>query len=466
MAAQTRSVLVLLFLGVLMGALDIAIVGPALPALQAHFHVDARALSWMFNVFVLFNLVGTPLWAKLSDRLGRRGVYMTNLAIFGLGSLMVAGAPTYPFVLVGRAVQGVGASGIFPVASAVIGDLFPPERRGRALGLIGAVFGIAFIIGPIIGGLLLLLGWRWLFVINLPLALGLIEASRRLLPRGEPRESPPFDVAGTALLAVALGCLALGLSRLDVHDLTASLARPSVGALLAVALLLLAALPAVERRAQDPIVRPALLARRQVTLAMALALGAGVGEAASVFFPAFLVAALGVSESTASFMLLPLVLAMSVGAPVAGRLLDHAGSKVVIMGGLVLLAAGMVLLALAPPAAASFYAAGSLAGLGLASLLGAPLRFILLAQAQGSERAAAQGLLTLFSGVGQLLGGASIGTLVASRGGGIAGFHLAFLALAGLSALLLLLSLLLESQRAEQTSMRQTAERRPTPRAG
>ena len=145
---RRNQLLLVLFIGVLMGALDIAIVGPALPAIQAYFGVGERAIAWIFAIYVLFNLVGTPLMAKLSDALGRRSIYVADVTLFALGSLLVAAAPNFGLLLVGRAVQGLGAGGIFPVASAVIGDTFPPEKRGSALGLIGAVFGLAFLVGP------------------------------------------------------------------------------------------------------------------------------------------------------------------------------------------------------------------------------------------------------------------------------------------------------------------------------
>ena len=120
-AARWR-VLAVLFAGVLMGALDIAIVGPALPALQTHYGVDSRALSWVFNIYILFHLLSAPLMAKLSDRYGRRHVYLADIALFGFGSLVVASAPSFPVLLLGRAIQAIGAGGIFPVATAVIGD--------------------------------------------------------------------------------------------------------------------------------------------------------------------------------------------------------------------------------------------------------------------------------------------------------------------------------------------------------
>ena len=164
--------------------------------MQASYHVDDRAIPWVFTIYVLFNLVGTPLMAKLSDLFGRRSVYVTDVSLFAVGSLLVVFAPSFGVVLAGRAIQGLGAGGIFPVASAVIGDTFPPEKRGSALGLIGAVFGLAFVIGPIIGGVLLAFSWHWLFLINLPIAAGLIIASLRLLPATRPATRKPLDLAG------------------------------------------------------------------------------------------------------------------------------------------------------------------------------------------------------------------------------------------------------------------------------
>src|SRR5204863_4034943 len=135
--SSERAILSVLFAGVLIAALDIAIVGPALPAIRGAFDVSGRALPWVFSVYVLFYVVGTPLLAKRSDRHGRRVVFVQGLALFALGSSVVACAQSYPMLLVGRAVQAFGAGGLFPVAAAVIADTVPFERRGRVLGLIG-----------------------------------------------------------------------------------------------------------------------------------------------------------------------------------------------------------------------------------------------------------------------------------------------------------------------------------------
>ncbi|MDE3091594.1 MAG: MFS transporter, partial [Chloroflexota bacterium] len=230
MDAQSRNrILLVLFIGVLMGALDIAIVGPALPTIRNSFGVDDRAGAWIFTTYVLFNLIGVPLMAKLSDVFGRRSIYIVDVALFATGSLIVALSPALPVMLVGRAVQGLGAGGVFPVASAVIGDTFPPEKRGSALGLIGAVFGVAFLIGPILAGAVLyFLSWHWLFVINLPIAIIVIAMALRVLPGARPTQQRAFDWFGMAVLAVLLASITFGINQFDTAHVATSIASLNV----------------------------------------------------------------------------------------------------------------------------------------------------------------------------------------------------------------------------------------------
>ncbi|MCS6828878.1 MAG: MFS transporter [Caldilinea sp.] len=448
-----NKVLWVLFFGVLMAALDIAIVGPALPAIRTAFAVDERSLAWVFNAYVLMNLVGTPLMAKLSDRYGRRSIYVLDIGLFAAGSALVMLAPNFALVILGRSVQGLGAGGIFPVAAAVIGDAFPPEKRGGALGLIGAVFGLAFILGPIVGGLLLLLSWHWIFAINLPIAFALGVAAWRLLPSVRPSATSAFDRVGMSVLAVLLASLAFGLNQIDATAPLHSLRSQQVWPFLLLALALLPIFLQVERRADDPIFRPGLLSTRQLRLACALAFGAGLGEVAVLFLPSLAVTTFAVSESRASFMLLPLVFALFLGAPVAGRLLDRIGSRAVIVGGSGLLTLGMLLVWLHAASLWVYYTAGVLVGLGLASLLGAPIRYIMLNEAAATERAAAQAAATLFTSVGQLVGAALVGAVVASMGGGLSGYRAAYLTIGVVSLVLTLLAFGLKPRTAELEMM-------------
>ncbi len=450
---QRNQVMTVLFIGVLMGALDIAIVGPALSAIRSDLGVGDRSLPWIFSIYVLFNLIGTPLMAKLSDLYGRRSIYVLDVALFALGSLLVAmarGADSFALLLIGRAVQGFGAGGIFPVASAVIGDTFPPEKRGSALGLIGAVFGLAFLIGPILGGLLLSLGWEWLFLINLPLALLVIVLSLRTLPVSRPEKSPAFDWLGMAVLSFSLAALAFGLNQIDTAHFFVSLTGLGVWPFLVGAGLGFVVLMRwIEPKAMNPILPLRLFELRQLRLGYMLTAGAGLGEASLVFMPLLAIAALGVKTAQASYLLMPVVLAMAVGSPLMGRLLDQLGSRVVILAGTLIFTMGVFLLSQFASSMALFIVAGALIGFGLSALLGAPIRYVTLNETAAADRSAAQGVVTVFTSIGQLMGSAAVGAVAASQGGAVAGYSLAFALIGGVGVLLVLAALALKPRTAE-----------------
>ena len=281
-----NKILVVLFLGVLMGALDIAIVAPALPSIQKYFGIGERILAWTFTIYVLFNLIGTPLMAKLSDKFGRRSIYILDVVLFALGSILITLSPQKSFavLLAGRALQGFGAGGIFPVASAVIGDTFPPEKRGGALGLIGAVFGLAFLIGPVLGGVILsITTWQWLFIINLPIALVVIVMGWRLLPSKGSGTQLRFDWAGLLVLSVLLASFTYSLNQIDTQNFFSSLVSVRVLPFLLLGLALTLVFPAIERKATDPIVNMSLFHSRQIRLSSVLSAGAGLGEFGLIF---------------------------------------------------------------------------------------------------------------------------------------------------------------------------------------
>lgn len=442
-------VLAVLFFGVLMAALDIAIVAPALPALQEEFGLDERSISWVINAFVVFNLVGLSLMTRLSDQLGRRVVYIADLLLFGVGSAIVAASDSFSIMIVGRCIQGLAASGIFPVASAVVGDVYPVERRGRALGLLGAVFGLAFLIGPILGGILLQYGWQLLFMVNIPIAIIVAIAAYRVLPAQQRQGSQRFDIPGMLLLGSMLASVAFGLNRIDTQQFWQSLISMRVLPFLVASILLTAAFVSVERRAANPLIRLSLFSSRQVRLAALFAMGAGLTEAAFLFMSGFAIAALSVSKSEASFMLLPLVFGVMVGSPLAGRLLDRIGSRTIVFTGALLVSIGMGILGLVEATTGGFYLGSVFIGLGLSCILGSSIAYILLNEAALEERTVAQGISTIFISLGQLVGSAMIGAVVASNFSSAAGYRSAFGALAVFGLLLVAASTLLKSREQE-----------------
>jgi MFS family permease len=367
-------------------------------------------------------------------------VFLESLAVFGLGSLLAAAAWSFPVLLLGRAVQAFGAGGLLPVAAAVIAETVPLERRGRTLGLIGAVFGVAFLLGPLLGGLLLGSSWRWLFLVNVPTALLLMAAAARVLPQSASRESARFDAMGSVLLALVLAATVAGIGQIDTSAPAAGLQSPSVWPCFAFIVLAVPLLWRTEKRAADPVLPPALLRSPQLRVVGVIAIAVGAVEAGMVFLPDMAVLNFGIDEASASLTMLPLVSTLAVGAPLAGWLLDHVGARSVVQLGLGLTVAGLVLFGLLPLDWPNFYLSGALVGFGMSALLGAPLRYIALHEAGDERRGAGQGLLTLCISVGQLVGAAIIGGVVGSASHALPGYRHSLLAVAGACALALVLS--------------------------
>ncbi|MBE0649130.1 MAG: MFS transporter [Bacteroidales bacterium] len=445
---KESGLLVLLFFGVLMGALDISIVGPAIPSIEETLHVNEKDLSWVFSIYVLFSLVGISIMAKLSDLFGRRWIYILALGIFGTGSLIVSLSTDITWLLAGRAVQGFGASGIFPVASAVIGDVFPVEKRGRVLGLIGAVFGLAFIMGPFIAGFILMsYSWNALFLINIPVVIVLMIASVFLLPSVPMKATGRVDVEGMIMMAVILGAFTFGINLVDADNLTESLSTWPILPLLLVVLILTPLMIMMEYYNKAPVFNVRLFKSMQIRLVGFIALGLGLFQSAIVFLPSLAVTSFGVDPSKASFMLLPVVLLTAFGSPINGRLVDKLGSRVIIVTGLVFATIALYILSRIAGNMNLFYVGGALLGLGLS--MRAALNYIMLNEVGPSERASTQGILIIFISVGQLSGAAIVGVITSSSWGKDLGFSYTFLGMAGLSLLLMLSALFLKSRRKE-----------------
>ncbi len=440
---QSRLVQVL-FIGVFMSALDAAIVGPVLPALRASFGVDNRTAGLLSTVFSLSSLCSTALMAFLSDRHGRRPVYLASVALFAMGSLSIAAAPSFDLLLVSRALQGIGAGGIAPVASAVVGDVFTAERRGRILGLIGATHGMAFVLGPPLATVLTsTLGWRWLFLVNLPVALVVLWLGSRSLPGRSSDAAPgPVDAAGIAVTLGLLLCLVLGISRLP-DTATGMLLWPWF---LAASGLLLVALVAIERRQAQALIPIELFANRQLAYTYLLTLGVGFSMGGIVFLTSIATLAYGVSIEHAGLALLPLVLCSMVGSMAAGRLLQRLGARALVIFGFGLLTLGYLQSAVPQSGLVAFVAASVLVGIGLGVVVSGALRSIALDEAPPLLRGRAQGLVNIFNAVGTLLAVTCISAIADFEGGGLTGFSHAYGAIALSMLAMLLIAFRLESK--------------------
>jgi MFS family permease len=444
-----------------MGALDLAIIGPALPGIQAEFGISTRQLSVLFNAYVLCQMIGTPLLAKFSDRVGPRTAYVVSVGLFGLGSLLLVLATEPAMLYWGRAIQGFGAGGVVPIAAAIIGSTLPPQERGPALGTLGTVFGLAFIIGPVLGGLLLPFGWHWLFLINLPIAAVLIAGAFRLLPATKPPARKPLDVAGIATLSLLLTALVFGLNGLDTTAIFASLLSWPVALALVLALSLMPVFWRIETRAVDPIIRPGLFKSGPVVIASLIGAGIGAIQSAGTFYPALAIAATGVSASTASWLLLPGVVGATIASPVSGRLINRVGTRRIVIVSLAMVVASVLMFAFAPISIPVFVVASFVGSTGLGGVLGAPLRLVILDNCLPAERGSAQGILSNLTSVGRLLGATFVGSVAASVGGGIEGYQAAFMGMVVVAAAMLALGLALTPPAAKQPLNSDQAPMRP-----
>ena len=425
-AMQSRLVQVL-FVGVFMAALDSAVVGPVLPALRVAFGIDNRTAGLLSTVFSLSSLCSTALMAYFSDRHGRRPVYLASVALFAIGSLCIAYAPSFDLLLVSRAIQGIGAGGIAPVASAVIGDVFTAQRRGRILGLIGATHGMAFVLGPPLATVLIsTLGWRWLFLVNIPVALVVLWLGAKSLPRQRINTaSGPIDMAGIALTLLFLLCLVMGISRL-ADSATGLLLWPWF---LGASGLTLGALVATEKRQAQPLIPIALFVNRQLACTYILTLGVGFSMGGIVFLTTIATLAYGVSVEHAGLALLPLVLCSMVGSMAAGRLLNRLGARKMVIFGFGLLALGYLQSALPQTGFTAFVVGSVLVGIGLGVVVSGALRSVAIDEAPAALRGTAQGLINIFNAVGTLLAVTCISAIADFEGGELIGFGHAYLAL-------------------------------------
>jgi EmrB/QacA subfamily drug resistance transporter len=443
--------LLTLGLGVFAGAFDLSVLSPALPALARDFSVAPRDMAWVFTLYLLANVVSIPVMTKLSDTYGRRSIYITCVSIFAVGSVLAILAPSFGFFLAARAIQAIGAGGIFPVATAAIADRVPMERRGSALGILGAIWGVAAIIGPAAGGVLThFLSWHWIFAANVPLAIVVISMALRHVPTLATRVRGPLDVAGILTLAIGLLGLMIGLTRLDPQ--AAAFASSTVFAALAIAAVAFFSLIPIERRAASPMISPALFATRQLIVTYALEVAIGLLEGALFFIPAALVAAQHMTYAFAGAIAAIGAVVFVAVIPGAGRALDKFGSRAVLLAGACLTALGLAIVGAGLTSLPFVIVGLTVAGCGFGSLLGAPTRYIITSEVPSTSRASAVGLLSICLIIGQIVGGSLAGGVVGLHLEDAAGYQHAYYTFAAIAILTAAGTMALKSQREERPS--------------
>jgi len=336
-------ILFMVMIGVFLAALDQTVVGTALPRIITDLGGN-DLYTWAFTAYLLTSTISGPLYGKLSDLFGRRPIFLFGIGIFMVGSLL-AGLSQEMWHLIGaRGIQGLGAGALFPIALAVIGDLFSPSERGRYQGLFGAVFGLSVLIGPAIGGLLTdTVGWPFVFFFNLPIGAVVFYVVWRNLPSYHlGGDKPVIDYIGAALFTAALVPILIGLTNKQSADWT----DPIVGGLILVGLVIGIVFLVAEARAREPIVPLELFRIRSFSISVAAFFLASFGFlAAVVFLPRWFQVVNGSSATESGYQILPLLGGLIISATAAGQLVARTGRyKALIFAALVTMAAGLWLL--------------------------------------------------------------------------------------------------------------------------
>ncbi|WP_329087010.1 MFS transporter [Actinomadura citrea] len=405
-----------LMIGMLLAMLDNMVVGTAMPTIVGELGGLAH-LSWVVTAYTLATAAATPIWGKLGDIYGRKGMFMAAIVLFLAGSALAGMAHSMMQLIAFRGLQGLGAGGLMVGAMAIIGDLVPPRERGRYQGLMAAVMPLAFIGGPLLGGLVTdHLSWRWAFYVNLPLgALALVVTALTMHLPKRPRGTSRIDYVGAALLTGGIVCLSLMTSwgGLEYAWTSATIIGLGAGAAVLLTLFVL-----WELRVESPILPMSLFRSRNFTLASVLGFLVGFAMFGAVtFLPQFQQLVQGASATNSGLLLLPLMMGMLVTTMAVGQLVTRTGRYRVypIVGG-VFMTAGMLLLA-------QLTVGSTRLTTGLFMLvLGAGMGFLmqntmLIAQnsVEMKDMGAASGAATLFRTIGGSLGVSILGAIYSSH---------------------------------------------------
>ena len=332
-------ILFAVMLGLFLGALDQTIVGPALPTIVTQLSGNDYYV-WAITIYLLTSTISVPFWGKLSDLYGRKPIYMLGIVIFLTGSALSGLSQNMGMLILFRGIQGIGAGALFPVALAIIGDLFTPQERGKYQGLFGGVFGIAFVAGPLIGGWLTEnLSWHWIFYVNIPIGIVALVVIQRLLPTVKTKAATRnFDLIGGAIFTVSMVFLLLGLTFKQSGEWT----DLSVGGYILIGIVGTLLFIFVESRATEPIIPLGLWRVRTYSATMVSVFFAAFAFfGAIVFLPRWFQVVQGFSPTNSGLAPLPLMVGLIGSSVISGLIVSRTGRyKWLIVGSIAVMGFG------------------------------------------------------------------------------------------------------------------------------
>ncbi|HEY7487989.1 MAG TPA: MDR family MFS transporter [Streptosporangiaceae bacterium] len=414
---EVQEVLGALLLALLTAMVSSTVIATALPTIVGALGGQDQ-LSWVATAQLLTLTVSTPLWGKLSDLFGRKLMFQTALAVFVAGSLMAGFAPNIGELIAGRAIQGLGAGGLYSLTQVILGDIVEPRERGRYTGYTGAVFGVATVAGPLLGGFIVdtdWLGWRWCFFVCVPLAVVAFAVLQKVLRLPRVERKARIDWYGAGTITAGATTLMLLLS-LGGQEFAWSSPWTYVLGALSASLLVLAVI--AERHAAEPILPPRLFRNRTFVFTSIASLFVGMAMfGVMIYMPQYLQIVKGLTPTASGLMTLPMVCGMLIASIGAGKAVTVTGRwKIFPAVGLLMIAGGMVLLSRLHAGSPRPIIGADLAVIGFG--LGLSMQILILA-AQNAVRdpdmASATSGVAFFRALGGATGVAAYGAILTIR---------------------------------------------------
>lgn len=401
-------------LGIFLGTIDASIVNVALPTISKDLDTTFATVQWVVIAYLLTVATLTLSVGRLGDMVGKKPIYTTGFAVFTAGSVMCGLAPGIETLIGARVLQALGAAMIFALGMAIITQAFPPNERGRALGISGMLVSIGIVIGPSLGGFIVdQWSWRWIFMVNLPIGIVGTAAAYRFVPSVAPPGNQRFDFKGAAVLFVALFTFMLGLSLAQGEGF----GSPVVLALLATGLTAIALFVWIERRVEQPMLDLELFSNRLLTVN--LLTGWMTFFAISGLFilvPFYLENALGASPREVGLLIAPAPLLLGLAAPLSGSISDRIGPRRVLVFGLAILVGTYLLMLFIQADSPKWLVAAIMAPAGLGmGIFQSPNNSAVMGSAPAERLGVTSAMLTITRNTGQLTGISVLGAFWALR---------------------------------------------------
>jgi EmrB/QacA subfamily drug resistance transporter len=410
------AILLTLSLGFFMTLLDLTIVNIAIPSMIDKLNASLDQVLWVMNAYILVLAVLLITCGRLGDLRGPRTLFIAGVAVFTIASLL-CGISQNPAELIGaRVIQGLGAALLLPQTMTLIISTFPADRRGAAMGIWGAVAGVATIAGPTVGGLLVTaLDWRWIFFVNLPVGVLVLIMAIKIIPDIRPGRQHKLDLGGVLIATAALFCMVFGLTEGQRYEWNAA-----IWGLIAAGVVLLVLFVLHQRSRQDnePLVPFELFRDRNFTVMNFVAAAVSVGMI-GIFLPMtlYLQSVLGYSALKAGLVMAPASLVSMFLAPVAGRFSDKIGGKYILLVGLTLYGLGTAwLIAIADVDTdwTAFLLPWVVTGIGIGGVF-APMATVAMRNVEPRMAGAASGFMNTIRQVGSVIGSAAVGAVMQNQ---------------------------------------------------